>query len=165
VLQGLAAYLGAKHSVLSVEIRIASEFMATELPRRGKSKMRPRARLISLIGDELISDERVAVVELVKNAYDADATRVDVIFGGDNPLIPNVLTVSDNGCGMTLKTVLGGWFEPGTITKKKAARSPNGRLYQGAKGVGRFAAARLAKTLEMETQAVGEKEGVTVVLN
>ena len=48
-------------------------------------RMRPRARLISLIGDELISDESVAVVELVKNAYDADATHVSVSFAGSGP--------------------------------------------------------------------------------
>jgi signal transduction histidine kinase len=134
-------------------------------PKSGHAKMRPRARLISLIGDELISDERVAVVELVKNAFDADATRVDVVFEGDNPLIPEVLTVTDDGCGMTLETVLGGWFEPGTIAKKQTLRSPKGRLYQGAKGVGRFAAARLAKTLQMETRVKGAKEGVVVLLN
>lgn len=127
--------------------------------------MRPRARLISLIGDELISDDRVAVVELVKNAFDADATRVDVTFSGGDAEHPDKLTVADDGSGMTLDTVLAGWFEPGTIVKKKAIRSPKGRLYQGAKGVGRFAAARLARTLYMETRAEGEKEGVTVLLN
>jgi hypothetical protein len=42
----------------------------------GRARMRPRARIIALIGDELISDEAVAVVELVKNAYDADATKL-----------------------------------------------------------------------------------------
>src|SRR5437660_788215 len=102
-------------------------------PKSGHAKMRPRARLISLIGDEMVSDERVAVVELVKNAYDADATRIDVTFSGDGPH-PDDLIISDNGCGMNLDAVLGGWFEPGTMTKKESQRSPKGRLYQGAKG-------------------------------
>src|SRR5437764_2808999 len=66
---------------------------------------------------------------------------------------------------MTLETVLSGWFEPGTATKRKDSKSPKGRLYQGAKGVGRFAAARLAKALHMETRVRGEKEGVVVLLN
>ncbi len=112
----------------------------------------------------MVSDERVAVVELVKNAYDADATCVEVTFSGDNQQ-PDILTVSDDGCGMDLDTVLGGWFEPGTITKKQTQQSPKGRFYQGAKGVGRFAAARLSTTLQMETKAEGEKEGIVVLLN
>ena len=126
--------------------------------------MRPRARLISLIGEELISDEAVAVVELVKNAYDADATKVEVKFEGDDPVKPESLVVTDDGIGMTLETVLSGWFEPGTVTKRKAITSPGGRLYQGAKGVGRFAAARLAQALFLETKCNGAKDGVTVLL-
>jgi hypothetical protein len=62
-----------------------------ELVNAGSSKsghaiMRARARLISLIGDELISDEPVAVVELVKNAYDADAKKCErCVFGPKHP--------------------------------------------------------------------------------
>jgi len=126
--------------------------------------MRPRARIISLIGDELISDEAVAVVELVKNAYDADASRVAVRFEGKDPFKPETLVISDDGTGMTLDAVLGGWFEPGTITKRKKSKSPGGRLYQGAKGVGRFAAARLAEGLFLETKSKKETDGVTVLL-
>ncbi len=127
--------------------------------------MRPRARLIALIGDELISDEPVAVVELVKNAYDADASKVKVIFEGDNPLDPKQLIIQDDGHGMSLDVVLNGWFEPGTIHKKKDGRSPKGRKFQGAKGIGRFAAARLAESLYMETKQEIAKEGVTVLLD
>jgi signal transduction histidine kinase len=127
--------------------------------------MRPRARLISLIGDELISDEPVAVVELVKNAYDADATRVDITFRGENPLAPDELVIKDDGVGMSLDTVLTGWLEPGTIKKKLSDSSPSGRrIFQGAKGVGRFAAARLATSLYMETKLLDQKDGVTVLL-
>lgn len=122
--------------------------------------MRPRARLISLLGDELISDECVALVELVKNAYDADASRVDVNFS----LTKDELTIKDDGCGMSLETILGAWFEPGTVTKKEADRSPKGRVYQGAKGVGRFAAARLSRSLLMETKKEDSETGVAVLV-
>lgn len=118
--------------------------------------MRPRARLISLIGNELISDESVAVVELVKNAYDADATHVRIDFSGVDPSDLNTLVISDDGIGMSLDTVLTAWFKPGTVMKKRNKRSPKGRLYQGAKGIGRFAAARLADTLLMESKRDGE---------
>lgn len=131
----------------------------------GHAKMRPRARLISLIGDELVSDERVSVVELVKNSYDADATRVDIEFRGDNPASPDTLVVSDDGCGMDLDKVLQSWFEPGTVTKKRGVRSAGGRLYQGAKGVGRFAAARLAPAMFLETRSGPTAPAVTVLLN
>jgi len=124
--------------------------------------MRPRARLISLIGEELISDESVAVVELVKNAYDADATVVSVAFDSDDP---NMLTISDDGIGMTLDTVKTGWFEPGTVLKKREEHSPSGRSYLGAKGIGRFAAARLGESLLMQTKKSDEPEGVTVLLD
>ena len=134
-------------------------------PKSGHARMRPRARLISLIGSELISDEAVAVVELVKNAYDADASKVLVRFSGDNPLDPETLVIEDDGTGMDLDTVLGGWFEPGTILKKRSDRSPTGRPYLGAKGVGRFAAARLGASLYMETRCKGASEGVTVLLD
>jgi signal transduction histidine kinase len=130
----------------------------------GSAKMRPRARLISLIGEELISDEAVAVVELVKNAYDADATKVEVKFEGEDPVRPESLIVSDNGTGMSLETVLTSWFEPGTVTKRKNSRSVGGRLYQGAKGVGRFAAARLAGALYLETKPRDSNDTVTVLL-
>jgi signal transduction histidine kinase len=132
--------------------------------KSGHAVMRARARLIKLIGDELISDESVAVVELVKNAYDADANAVHVSFSDGNPEDPDTLTIADDGCGMTLPIVLGAWLEPGTVLKKRQERSPGGRLYQGAKGIGRFAAARLAHSLYMETRSKGEAEGVTVLL-
>jgi len=130
----------------------------------GNAKMRPRARLISLIGEELISDEPVAVIELVKNAYDADATEVTVKFESDGFGEPTRLIIEDNGHGMDLDVVLGSWFEPGTITKKQKERSPGGRLYQGAKGVGRFASARLGTELILETNNVNKKQSVTVLL-
>jgi signal transduction histidine kinase len=141
-----------------------NELAGAKSNKSGHAIMRARARLISLIGDELISDEPVAVVELVKNAYDADAKTVRVAFSGKDDFDPDTLTVADDGCGMTLETVLGAWLEPGTVIKKRQERSPGGRLYQGAKGIGRFAAARLAQSLYMETRSQDEEEGVTVLL-
>jgi len=136
--------------------------MKEKTPKSGSAIMRPRARLITLIGDELISDESVAVVELVKNAYDADATSVSVIFDENDP---NTLTITDNGVGMTLETVKTGWFEPGTVLKKREEHSPSGRIYLGAKGIGRFAAARLGETLLMQTKKEKQSEGVEVLLD
>lgn len=121
--------------------------------------------MIALIGEELISDEPVAVVELVKNSYDADATKVDVRFEGETPERPTRIVVEDDGCGMSLRTVLGAWLEPATSSKRTADVSPGGRLYLGAKGIGRFAAARLAKRLKLETKRKNDKRGVKVALS
>ncbi len=131
----------------------------------GSAVMRPRARLIGLIGDELISDEPVALVELVKNAYDADAARVDVRFEGNSQEKPDRIVVTDDGTGMDINTVLNAWFEPGTIIKRKKDHSPGGRIYQGAKGIGRFATARLAESLILESKSEVNKEGVFVILD
>jgi len=127
-------------------------------------KLRPRARLISVIGNELISDEFVAIVELVKNAFDADATKVSVEFHGDPERFASI-SVSDNGIGMDLNTVIGSWLEPGTALKRRESSSPRGRTYQGAKGIGRFAAARLAHELYMETKQAGKSDGIKVLLD
>jgi len=138
--------------------------MAKRSPKRGQVVMRPRARLIGLIGDELISDEPVALVELVKNSYDADATKVEVRFKGKDPVKPDRIVVTDDGIGMDLDTVLEAWFEPGTVMKRKCEQSPRGRLYQGAKGIGRFATARLAEFLQLESKTEDSSLGVRVVL-
>lgn len=139
--------------------------MAKDSSKPRIARMRPRARLIALIGEELISDEPVAVVELVKNSYDADATKVEVRFEGDTPEHPTRIVVEDDGCGMKLRTVLGAWLEPATNSKRTSDVSPGGRLYLGAKGIGRFAAARLGKKLKLETKRKNDKRGVAVDLS
>lgn len=79
--------------------------------------------------------------------------------------MPTRIVVTDDGIGMDIETVLGAWLEPGTVIKKRAERSPGGRLYQGAKGIGRFAAARLGDSLLLETKKQGENEVVLVLLH
>src|SRR5438046_10495725 len=89
--------------------------------RSGYVVFRPRARLLKLIGAELISDEVVAITELVKNAHDADASSVTIRFSGvmrDD----GIVTVSDDGCGMDIETVLGRWMEPAGNPKGGARR-------------------------------------------
>lgn len=135
---------------------------SSQLPetRTGSEKFRPKVRLLKLIGEELISDEATAIVELVKNAYDADATVVKVVFEGlvsarigERPVAYDIrkLVINDDGDGMSLETVLGPWLEPGTRNKDRNTHSIKGRVLQGAKGIGRFAATKLAAILTLET--------------
>jgi len=119
-------------------------------PRCGSITFRPRARILKLIGEELISDDVVAVSELVKNAHDADALLVTGSFRGvTGP--DGEIVVRDDGCGMDRETLLGRWMEPAASSKLRADRNvtPRGRRVLGEKGVGRFAADKLAGSREM----------------
>src|SRR2546428_14190350 len=107
--------------------------------RSGSIASRPRARLLKLIGSELISDDVVALTELVKTAHDADASAVTITFEGVTQP-GGTITVQDDGCGMDLDTVLGVWMEPGASTKLDSGHqvTSRGRRLLGEKGVGRF---------------------------
>jgi hypothetical protein len=115
--------------------------------------------------EELISDEPIGLVELVKNSYDAVATRMEIRFVGRDPDRPDKIVFLDDGIGMDLETVLGTWFEPRTATKRKREVSPRGRVYQGAMGIGRFAGARLAESLILESKAADRDVGVLIRLD
>ncbi len=113
-----------------------------------------RAHLLKLLGDQLIGDDRLAVFELVKNAYDADATRVNVSLEleRDNPRI----IVKDNGCGMSHSTITDKWLEIGTDSKrgKNRTRTANlNRMPLGEKGIGRLAVHKLGTELFLHTRA------------
>jgi hypothetical protein len=101
----------------------------------GAMALRPRAQILRCIGDELVSNETVAVIELVKNAYDADATRVLVRFQEPLEIGRGMIEVIDNGHGMSLETIQNAWMEPATLMKKHQTRSEQrGRRVLGEKG-------------------------------
>ena len=124
---------------------------------------RPRARLLQLLGDELIGSPRLAIFELVKNAYDADAEVVRVRL--KNIERPNAsIVVEDDGDGMTLKTIRDIWLVPGHDhrARQRAAlqRTRRGRLPLGEKGLGRFAAHKLGNRIKVITRARERQECV-----
>ena len=120
------------------------------------AKFRSRARLVEILGEHLIKDNTVGLLELVKNAYDADATTVEILLENLDYPRKTIVTVKDNGDGMTLDTVEGPWLEPAhggkEIQKEKEARSRLGRLPLGEKGIGRLAAHKLGKYLTLVTR-------------
>jgi signal transduction histidine kinase len=133
--------------------------------RSGSIAFRPRARLLKLIGAELISDDVVAVTELVKNAYDADASRVTISFrsvrkpGGE-------IVITDDGSGMDVDTVLGVWMEPGATSRIGGARrTGRRRRVLGEKGVGRFACDKLGSRLELISRRAGSDGEVRAVFD
>lgn len=132
---------------------------------RGSSSLRPRARIMRTLGDELISNSIVAIIELVKNAYDADATRVLIQFTQTNNG-SECIEIIDNGHGMSLETVKKVWMEPATLFKRHFTRSEFGnRPVLGNKGIGRFAASRLADNLELITRRIGSSTEVVAFLD
>lgn len=126
-----------------------------------KKYFRPSARLIGTIGEDIIRDMHAAVVELVKNAYDADANAVIISFEvtEDKRLL---LSISDDGHGMTEKVVVDKWLVPSTSDKLRRRTSPKGRVMQGRKGIGRFAVAILGEKLELETIADNVKTSLVI---
>lgn len=137
----------------------------------GRIAFRPRARLIKVLGEELIRDEVIAVTELVKNSFDADASTVEVKLENITDPSTALIEIRDDGFGMDKKTVLESWLEPGTAYKvplKKSGRgkrrTPKGRLMLGEKGVGRFALDKLGSSAELVTRAQGSDEEVRVII-
>ncbi|MBO7927975.1 sensor histidine kinase [Pseudoalteromonas sp. K222D] len=114
-------------------------------------KLRPAGRHILAMGRELIKDNYSAVMELVKNAYDADSESVKMKFELDHVNKNIKIIIKDFGHGMSRETVLNKWLIPSTDDKLKRKKSPKGRVMQGRKGLGRYAAAILGNTLKMQT--------------
>jgi len=108
------------------------------------------ARTALLLGRENISSSTVAILELVKNAYDADATEIAIRFrkastnGG-------TIEIIDNGHGMSWEDIVTKWMVIGTNNKQISPYSPKGRRKVGEKGIGRFALDRLASQTIFET--------------
>jgi signal transduction histidine kinase len=125
--------------------------------------------MLLLLGDQLIRDAGLAVFELVKNAYDADATECVVTLRSIGSPDNGSIVVQDDGSGMDLRTVTGVWLEPGTDfrTKQKEALSRSHRFHRlplGEKGVGRFAVHKLGRAIELVTRKRGKLE-ITVSID
>ena len=126
-------------------------------------KIRPAGRHILTIGRDLIQDNYAAVVELVKNAYDADSPDVNVEFKAFADRSGYSIVISDHGHGMSKHDIINKWMVPSTQDKQDRPKSPSGRVMQGHKGVGRYAASILGTDLLLET-VTSEGEKTTVYL-
>lgn len=138
--------------------------------KHDRAPFQPYARLMTMLGDQLITDKKVAIIELIKNCYDADATHVSVSFGNLQNVFFNDLSqdqlsfieIKDDGCGMKLETIQKTWLRPATPNKETAKRTKmtttKGRVIQGEKGIGRFAIHKLGTLVDLYTRADGEYE-------
>jgi signal transduction histidine kinase len=116
---------------------------------KGKLRFEPSARLQYILAEELVSDPNVAVLEFVKNAYDADATSVDIWFDLAEDLADARLIIADDGSGMNRTGFERNWMHPGYSAKVEADPTARKRVPVGEKGLGRLAAGRLGDSLDV----------------
>ena len=134
-----------------------------------KAYFKTNVLLKNIIGKELINDDNVAVMELIKNSYDAGASRVDIIFNNlfngseENLKIIEKVTsktskiiIQDNGVGMSKDDILYKWLNI-AYSSKKVEHTQNQRFQAGNKGVGRFSCDRLGEFLNLYTREENSK--------
>lgn len=108
--------------------------------------------IINRLGKELVSKKETAVSELVKNAYDADATEVNLFFINSEQ-VGGQLHIIDNGIGMTRDQLVNGFMRLASTDKIHNEISPKFRRKRaGRKGIGRFSTQRLGNKLTILTK-------------
>lgn len=110
------------------------------------------------LGEELVPNLDQAIIELIRNSYDADATLCTVQIKID-PLGEAVITVSDDGTGMTSLQIENNWLVLGGSSKESKKLTKKGRHTVGDKGLGRLAALRAGASVEMITRHEDDKSG------
>jgi signal transduction histidine kinase len=125
-------------------------------------RFRFSGRVAKLLGRESVSNGIIAISELVKNAYDADAKKVELIFE-DVKSKDGKIRIRDNGTGLSYNDFKEKWMVVGTDSKERAIVSPSGkRRVVGEKGIGRFAVERLADYVTLISNPQGETETITM---
>ena len=121
----------------------------------GEVNFKFNARFSQLIGRNLISNPIVALAELVKNSYDADADNITVAFENLKAGI-STLQIIDDGDGMSFEDIETKWMMVGTDNKIHHPLTAKGRRKLGEKGIGRFSVERLAKKVKIISTRYGE---------
>ena len=136
-----------------------------------KLQFKVSSALKDLVGKDLIRNENIAIFELVKNSYDAFATKVEITFE------PERIIIADNGKGMTLDDLKNKWLflaysakkdgseDPETDEKQQSYRDQINRHYAGAKGVGRFSCDRLGANLIVTTKSEKDKHAEQLTID
>jgi hypothetical protein len=136
--------------------------------KEGKIKFQAKARIISILGEQLIKDSSIGIIELVKNSYDADASKININLKSLNTEW-GVVEIQDNGLGMDLETLLSKWMTPASghkeIQKLNNIRTKKGRLPLGEKGVGRFAAQKIGNKFRMITKVKNTNKELCVFID
>src|SRR5260221_10833038 len=119
------------------------------------ARFRFAADILRRLGEELNPSPDQGIIELVKNAYDADALKCRVEL--DNVDRPSgTVRVIDDGDGMTATDIVNGWLVLGRSTKTSTSTTRRGRRPAGSKGLGRLAALRLGTQAAVATRPRSE---------
>lgn len=141
--------------------------LSSEIAKLDDSQVRfsVDAGIINRLGKELVGKHETAVSELVKNAFDADATEVNLVFenawnaGG-------TLTIEDNGTGMTKDQLINGFMR---LSSSDKIHNPISEKYKrtraGRKGIGRFATQRLGSKLTIITHTAKSESSIKISIN
>jgi signal transduction histidine kinase len=122
--------------------------------RRASASFQTQGRLLQELGERLVAKEDVALLELIKNAYDADASECRLKFDG------NRVEIVDDGHGMTEREFLNNWMHIATPDKQRERISRRyKRKVTGSKGIGRFAVRFLGRHLRLQTIAKIDSRG------
>lgn len=119
---------------------------------KGTIPFQAEGRLLQELGERLVASPEVALVELIKNAYDADSALCEVRLDEDG----KALVIADQGHGMTFEEFVTKWMRIAATRKEQYSRIYRRRV-TGAKGIGRFAVRYLGDHLTLIT--VAEDEG------
>ena len=133
-----------------------------------KNYFQPRARLLLQLGDKLIKNENIALLELIKNSYDADSRKVIVKLENVTDKQKGRITIIDDGSGMDIKIIEDAWLEPGSDYKeqlflKRVRTKKYKRLPIGEKGIGRFGVHKLGNKIELISKMEGKNEIVVKI--
>jgi signal transduction histidine kinase len=131
-------------------------------------------QLKSIIGKDLINDDNIAILELVKNSFDADAKKVEVVYknlkDNDDKTVAifsentSRLIIRDDGLGMDIDDFENKWLNIAYSEKKSNNRQHN-RMMAGAKGVGRFSCDRLGEYLNLYARKKGSNEYILLKID
>ena len=111
--------------------------------------------IAELLGVQNFNNDESAVLELVKNAYDAQSSYVTIRFEGSQ------MTIEDAGCGMNGEDIRNNWMHIGKSDKGYQVSDENGhqRILAGSKGIGRFALSRLGRNADIVSKKQ-DSEGI-----
>ena len=109
--------------------------------------------VLNHLGLNLYSNTPAVIAEVIANAWDADATRVDIRYDTKN----KVVTVSDDGCGMNLEDINNKYLFIGYQRREEEKETPKGRKPMGRKGIGKLSLFSIANRILVQSKKMGKR--------